>query len=90
MSLLESAPHEIAQFIVQRTQPTEQDDDDDDDDDAVIVLQDKSSLLSSNWIAFFVEDVWQREKQQLFNTQPLQRGKHLLVQPVKCTRTQGP
>jgi len=61
MSLLESAPHEIAQFIVQRTQPTEQDDD---DDDAVIVLQDQSSLLSSNWIAFFVEDVWQRENQQ--------------------------
>ena len=53
MSLLESAPHEIAQFIVQRTQPTEQDDDDD-DDDAVIVLQDKSSLLSSNWIAFLL------------------------------------
>ena len=54
MSLLESAPHEIAQFIVQRTQPTEQDDYDDDDDDAVIVLQDKSSLLSSNWIAFLL------------------------------------
>ena len=52
MSLLESAPHEIAQFIVQRTQPTEQDDVD--DDDAVIALQDKSSLLSSNWIAFLL------------------------------------
>ena len=86
MSLLESAPHEIAQFIVQRTQPTEQDDD---DDDAVIVLQDEQFIVFE-LDCFFVEDVWQREKQQLFNTQPLQRGKHLLVQPVKCTRTQGP
>ena len=38
----------------------------DDEDDAVIVVEDNSTLFRSNWIALFVDDVWQREKRHLF------------------------
>ena len=34
--------------------------------------------------------MWQREKRLLFSTSIEQRGRHLPVKPVKCTRTQAP
>ena len=86
--MMEQEPSSQTQSTIVFT--NEQTQEADDEDDAVIVVEDNGTLLSTNWIALFVDDVWQREKRKLFSSDPVERGRHLAVQPVKCTRTQGP
>ena len=85
MSLVEYGPPQVTQSLFGDTESKG----DETDDDCVIVNE-IEGLLTGNWVAQFVHDVWQREKRLLFNTNIEKRGHHLPVKPVKCTRTQAP
>ena len=80
MSLVHCGPPQVTQSLFGDTESKG----DETDDDCVIVNE-TQGLLTENWVAQFVDAVWQRDKRLLFSTNIEERGRHLPVKPVQSS-----